>query len=400
MLYPESYNIQHCGVTFQRNTKYPGHLFLNLPQGQVIDYLEEDREYQCVTAACSAVRKEDFEKIGMFDSTFHYVFEDVDLCLRICYELNKRIVYASKSILFHVESATRIKQQKTKEEEDKRIRPYLYKLTDKWKGIAREDGNFYYAAKIQKSSFKAYRRQVQDIIKLSIVTCVSNFAEYEANVVRSLDNSILKNFELIPIDNVGNKYSAAQALNLGVDKAKSNIIVTCHQDVIFDSDFTIRLMEKINHYPDFGTLGVAGITADEKTAGGVRFLSDYKFAIYPEAEAVTNDELCLIFRKDSGMKFDEELFDGFHFYGADLCLQAIARGLKNYAVDCGLIHLSIDGAGNVDELKKNYFPLLIKLREKWKHVFPSVRTTSGFYKDGKEVRTFIKEIQSEEARWN
>jgi hypothetical protein len=158
-------------------------------------------------------------------------------------------------------------------------------------------------------------------------------------------------------------------------------------------------MEKVERYPQFGTLGVAGITLNERTAGGVRFLTSYKFATYPEAEVVINDELCLVLRKDSGLRFDERIFTGFHFYGADLCLQAITRGFKNYAVSCGLIHLSVDGAGDLEELKANYFPLFAKLRDKWKNVFPKVITTSGYFV-GQELRTHIKELKTVEAGWN
>jgi len=185
---------------------------------------------------------------------------------------------------------------------------------------------------------------------------------------------------------------------MGMTKAKANIIVTCHQDVIFDADFTTRVMEKIKNRQNFGTIGMAGITFDDKTAGGVRFPTDYKFAVLPEAEVMINDELCIIFRKDSGLKFDEK-FDGFHFYGADLCLQALNKGLKNYAVDCGVIHLSVDGAGDIPELQKNYFPALIKLKQKWDTIFKRVRMTSGYYENDK-VGTFIPELQSEESKYN
>lgn len=419
LLYPDC-RVQHCGVIFQVRTKYPGHLFVHIPQGQVMEYLEEDREYQSVTAACSLVPAKDFRAVKMFDTKFHYVFEDVDLCLKLRRELNKKVIYASKSIVFHLESATR-ERTKKKEEEDQRVRPYLKMLVDKWGPEIAGDVSAYYMARVQKMPYMLYnkdgiqqisvpevvipRMAVKDVIKakdgveLSFVTCVSNKVEYEKNVVRSLDSSIKKNFELVPVYNEENKYSAAQALNIGIEKAKANIIITCHQDVIFDADFTVRFIEKIGRYLNFGTLGVAGITYDEKTAGGVRFPTDYRFAIYPEAEVMINDELCLALRKNTGLRFDEKVFDGFHFYGSDLCLQALDKGLKNYAVNCGVIHLSVDGAGNIDELKRSYFPTLVKLRDKWKNKFRKVKTTSGYYNEEK-IGTFIEELQSEEPKYN
>ena len=43
------------------------------------------------------------------------------------------------------------------------------------------------------------------------------------------------------------------------------------------------------------------------------------------ARVATLDELLLVVRRDSPLRFDPEL--GFHLYGADLCLQAAERGL-------------------------------------------------------------------------
>ena len=404
LLYPDG-RIQHCGVIFQVGNKYPGHLYLGVPQGQVLSFLEQDREFQSVTAACSIVRKEEFEKIGMFDEEYDYVFEDVDLCLKLKKELGKRMIYAANSILYHVESATREEgMDKTKAEEHQRIWPFLIKLMDKWKDSLDGDVGHYY----KNVNAELYRKKEQsdkvlikasNRIELSFVTCVSDREQYEKNVVASLNNSDVKNFEIIPIYNDGNKYSAAQALNIGIEKAKANIVVTCHQDVIFVKDFTLRLIEKAVKYPNFGTLGIAGLTFDERTAGGVQFRNGYKFATYPEAEVKINDELLIALRKDSGLRFDEETFKGFHFYGADLCLQAIDKGLKNYAVDCHAVHLSVDGAGDMDELRKNYFPNLVKLRDKWVKKISRVWLTSGIY-DGDKVHTWIPELQDEEIKWN
>ena len=45
--------------------------------------------------------------------------------------------------------------------------------------------------------------------------------------------------------NFGNPYSAAQALNIGIDKARSNIVVLCHQDVLFYENWVEMLFERI-----------------------------------------------------------------------------------------------------------------------------------------------------------
>ena len=60
----------------------------------------------------------------------------------------------------------------------------------------------------------------------------------------------------------------------------------------------------------------------------------------PELPAAvdTLDELLLALPRDSGLRFEPSL--GFHFYGADVCLQARARGLTAVALDALCLHHS------------------------------------------------------------
>ena len=83
------------------------------------------------------------------------------------------------------------------------------------------------------------------------------------------------------------------------------------------------------------------------------------------------DEHCLIIRKDSGLRFDENL-TGWHMYGADICLQAYDKGLRCYAIDNRVHHLS-DNLGldpKLDEAVKWF-------KDKWmnRSQFPKYRTT-------------------------
>jgi hypothetical protein len=48
------------------------------------------------------------------------------------------------------------------------------------------------------------------------------------------------------------------------------------------------------------------------------------------ARVATLDELLLVIRRDSGLRFDHAL--GFHLYGAEICLQARERGLAVVAI--------------------------------------------------------------------
>jgi hypothetical protein len=51
----------------------------------------------------------------------------------------------------------------------------------------------------------------------------------------------------------------------------------------------------------------------------------------------TLDEVVLILRKSSGLRFDESL-PHFHFYGTDICLRVSKRGMASYAISAFCIH--------------------------------------------------------------
>jgi GT2 family glycosyltransferase len=178
---------------------------------------------------------------------------------------------------------------------------------------------------------------------VSFVTCVSDPSTYADCVVESLEKSA--RCETVPIDNEGNRYSAAQALNLGLDRTQGEIVVFCHQDVVFPPNWADGLLRALKTLGQFGVAGPAGRCSDGTRAGHV--IDHGKAWHYPPLprEAETLDELCLVIRRDSELRFDES-FNHFHLYGADLCLQARLRDLPCYALDCCLEHLS---GGNKDE---------------------------------------------------
>ena len=154
---------------------------------------------------------------------------------------------------------------------------------------------------------------------------------YERNVLHTLDAD-----EFITIEDAK---SAAVALNEGLDKAKNDLCVLVHQDVIFPAGWVIMLQDAIRGL-DFGVCGVWGLTMDGVFAGNViEPRGHWKQGELP-VEAQSVDELIMIMRKSSGLRFDE-VMDDWHFYGPDLCLEAIKRELKIYIIDTPVEHLSM-----------------------------------------------------------
>lgn len=102
LLFPND-TIQHAGVVFARD-RSPHHIYAGFPASHPA--VNKSREFQVVTGACALIRRELFEEAGRFDAAFVNGYEDVDLCLRLR-RLGYEVHYCHKSVLYHLESATR-----------------------------------------------------------------------------------------------------------------------------------------------------------------------------------------------------------------------------------------------------------------------------------------------------
>lgn len=269
-----------------------------------------------------------------------------------------------------------------------------------WMFVKKVDYNninhFYFADCPEKESMR---------FDASFISCVNNIKQYTKYVLASLwNNAEGKSFEVIPILNFKNKYSAASALNIGINKAQSNIIIACHQDLIFYRDWINTLFERIDEVEkinkDWGLLGTAGITKKEDAIGRVY---DLKGRCQWEGRKDLNifetqslDEHCVIFRKDSGLRFDEETFDGFHFYSIDLCFQAIYEGFKNYGITCPLAHIS--GSSSMLTGKEVYMKYLKAVREKWEGIFKKMIMPTATIERG-QLSVHIKFKTPEDEDW-
>ena len=156
---------------------------------------------------------------------------------------------------------------------------------------------------------------------------------YERNVLHTLDAD-----EFITIEDAK---SAAAALNEGIEKAKNDICVLVHQDVIFPAGWAIMLQDAIRGL-DFGVCGVWGSRLyDGKLVGNVIAPVGGQWIVGELPESVQCiDECIMIIRKSPGLRFDEAI-NHFHWYGPDICMESLSRGMKNYVIDAPVEHLSM-----------------------------------------------------------
>ena len=165
--------------------------------------------------------------------------------------------------------------------------------------------------------------------------------------------------------------SAAAAYNAGIDKATNDLLVFIHQDVYLpqlwldDLKSALAQLEQIN--TNWGVLGCYGVERDGKHRGHV-YSSPQGIigeALSAPVPVRTLDEIVLIFRKSSGLRFDEKL-PHFHFYGADVCLEAASRGKSNYVLPAFCIH-------NTDHflpLPKEFYVCYRYIKQKWSDSLP------------------------------
>jgi GT2 family glycosyltransferase len=107
LLYPDG-RVQHAGVIVREKIAGKSQLVCDhvhrLSQ-QDAPWVNIQREYQAITAACLAVRREVFHHLGGFDEAFVNGYEDVDFCFR-ARAAGLKVIYCPKSVLVHHESST------------------------------------------------------------------------------------------------------------------------------------------------------------------------------------------------------------------------------------------------------------------------------------------------------
>lgn len=102
LLFPDD-TIQCIGVVFSKKSALGYGLYAHLPK--TAKNAIKSRELQAVTAACIAVRSEDFAKAKGFDPSFVNGQEDIDLCLRLIAE-GGACYCTADSVVYHDESKT------------------------------------------------------------------------------------------------------------------------------------------------------------------------------------------------------------------------------------------------------------------------------------------------------
>jgi len=123
-------------------------------------------------------------------------------------------------------------------------------------------------------------------------------------------------------------------------------VVFCHQDVYLPTSWREAFLDSVSTLdrldPRWAVAGLFGATQDGRHVGhvwssGINRLLGQPFVTPAAVESL--DELLLVVRRSSGVRFDTEM-PGYHLYGTDLVQAAFSDNLGAYAICAPAIHNS------------------------------------------------------------
>lgn len=322
-----------------------------------VNFMKSPNEVNCrdgkadgVTGACLLTRKNIFLQKGGFSCEYRDVYQDCDYCLELRNDGYESWVIRSPHA-YHVGNASR--------NEDGGPTPIMKKdkndFLDKWNG------------KIESPSSP----------ECSFISCVNNKSKYMKMVDSVVGGGDSSKVEFIPVYNKNNHFTVTEALNAATDVADGDFIFYCHQDVLFPDNWLENFRAAKNSVGNFGVVGFEGIS---KKGSPVSCRSMRNKA---SQRALTLDELCLVVRSENNLRFDER--QKFHFYGADICLNANEKGLPNYVFGVNVNHLS-GGGKNIRRDPELFKEESRKFWDKWRKrsgMSKFKTTTTTFYSDGR-----------------
>jgi hypothetical protein len=200
----------------------------------------------------------------------------------------------------------------------------------------------------------------------------------------------LKNVQILEYTNY-NQYSLTEVYNKGLNESVNDIVVFCHNDIIFEKEYWgKRVLEHFVKKPEYGILGVAG-TSYYPSSGrwwdiqgemigqvyhqheGRKWLSEYNKPFGNKViDSIIVDGLFFAVKKSNLKTNFDESFTGFHFYDTSFCMSNHLLGVKIGTIsNVALTHLSIGMTNNQWEqnrllfLEKYKESLPIKLESKY-----------------------------------
>lgn len=148
------------------------------------------------------------------------------------------------------------------------------------------------------------------------------------------------------IEIINNGESLTKSYNRGLEQAKNNIIVFCHDDITIETkQWGHKLLKQFERNPKFGIIGVAGSKSLPKsgmwwenrkkmygrvahTHEGKTWLSTYSEDLGQNLEEVVSVDGVFFAVDKSKIKINfNETVEGFHFYDVTFCFENYLKGV-------------------------------------------------------------------------
>ena len=187
---------------------------------------------------------------------------------------------------------------------------------------------------------------------ISLIIC-SKYPETATSLVRNIQETIGVDYEIVHIDNSHRQYGICEAYNIGVERAKGDILCFMHEDLIFHSyDWGASVEYYLDngmtdmlgiagsiyvpaHYDwRFGKIGYVNLIQGLHTYGEhpVYYNKGIRWDVTAPLKRVAIVDGCWFCIKkvhflNGEMRFDSETFKDFHLYDSDISMQANKAGL-------------------------------------------------------------------------
>ncbi len=192
-----------------------------------------------------------------------------------------------------------------------------------------------------------------------------------------------------------NYQSAALAYNPAIDEAENDLIMFVHQDIYLPETWFSDLRKSLYYLESkkisWGVLGVYGCSKDAPFGIGRVYttgLGLHGTDILKPEPIETLDEIVLIIRRSSGLRFDSCL-PHFHLYGTDICLSSKTHGLSCYVIPAFCIHNTHQILG----LPSEYWTCYEYIKCKWRAYLPIYTPCSTIsYFNKNKYRQYFSEV--------
>lgn len=223
---------------------------------------------------------------------------------------------------------------------------------------------------------------------ISVIIASAN-KEFLASVSENVKRTIGVDFEIIAFDNAGGQKGICEVYNLGIAKAKYDVLCFMHEDIEIHTDNWGKcILDIFDANPKLGLVGIAGSLYKALSPSSwfswldqynrFHMVQQYKFSgtetklVYqnPNEEKLAKVNgvdgvwFCTHKRVTDEIRFDELLLQGFHGYDVDFSLSVAEKWDVAVTFDVLITHFS---EGNYD---RKWVESALLVHEKWKGQLP------------------------------